>query len=128
MHNPESVPENETHKVLWDINGFPTLAQTTRPYNNEQKKRSCWIVDFSVPADHRIKLKESEKKNQYQDLTKELKKPWNMKVTVIPIVIGALGTVTEGLINGLEDLKIRRRVETIQNTALLRLAYYREEP
>ena len=38
----------------------------------------------------------------------------NMKVTVIPIVIRALGTVHEP-----EDLKIRERVETIQTTALL---------
>ena len=45
-----------------------------------------------------------------------------MKVTVIPIVIGALGTVTKGLVQGLEDLEIRGRVETIQTTALLRSA------
>ena len=45
-----------------------------------------------------------------------------MKVTVIPIVIGALGTVTKGLIKELEDLEIRRQVETIQMTALLRSA------
>ena len=45
-----------------------------------------------------------------------------MKVTIIPIVIGALGTVTKGLINGLEDLEIRERVETIQTTAVLRSA------
>ena len=34
-------------------------------------------------------------------------KQWNMKVTVIPVVIGALGTVTKQLIKGLEDLEIR---------------------
>ena len=45
-----------------------------------------------------------------------------MKVTMIPIVIGALGTVTIGLVQGLEDLVITGRVETIQNTALLRSA------
>ena len=45
-----------------------------------------------------------------------------MKVTFIPIVIGALGTVTEGLIKRLEDVKIRGRVETIQTIALLRSA------
>ena len=45
-----------------------------------------------------------------------------MKVTVIPIVIGALSTVTKGLVQGLEDLEIRGRVESIQNTALLRIA------
>ena len=37
-------------------------------------------------------------------------------------MIGALCTVTEGLLKGLEDLEIRGRVETIQNTALLKLA------
>ncbi len=48
-----------------------------------------------------------------------LKKPWNMKVTVIPI--GAFGTVSEGLLKRLEDLEIRGRVVTIQTTTLLRL-------
>ena len=56
------------------------------------------------------------------DLAKELKKQWNMKVTIIPIVIGAFGTVTKGLLRGLEDLEIRGRVETITTTTLLRTA------
>ena len=38
----------------------------------------------------------------------------------IPIIIGALGTVTKGLLKVQEDLEIRERVETIQTTALLR--------
>ena len=37
---------------------------------------------------------------------RELKKLWNMKVTIILIVIGAIGTVTERLVQGLEDLEI----------------------
>ena len=45
-----------------------------------------------------------------------------MKVTFIPIVIGALGTVTEGLLKGLEDLEISGQVETIQTSILLRSA------
>ncbi len=40
--------------------------------------------------------KESEKKDKYLDLARELKKLWNMMVTIIPIVIGAFGTVTKG--------------------------------
>ena len=71
------------------------------------KKRTCKIVDFAVPADHRIKLKESEKKDKYLNLARELKKLWNIKVTIIPIVIGAFGTVTKGLLKGLEDLEVR---------------------
>ena len=45
-----------------------------------------------------------------------------MKMTVIPTVIGALGKVTKGLVQGMEDLEIRGREETIQTTALLRSA------
>ena len=43
-------------------------------------------------------LKESGKKDKYLDIAREYKRLWNMEVTVIPIVIGALGTVTKGLV------------------------------
>ena len=72
--------------------------------------------------DHRINLKESEKKDKYLNLARELKKLWNMRVTILPIVIGALGTITKGLLKSLEDLEVGGRVETIQTTALLRTA------
>ena len=45
-----------------------------------------------------------------------------MKVTIVPIVIDALGTKTKGLFKGMEDLEVGGRVETIQTTALLRTA------
>ena len=70
-------------------------------------------MNFAVLADHRIKLKKSEKKDKYLDLVKDLKTLWNRKVIIIPIVIGAFGTFTQGLLKGLEDLEIRGRVETI---------------
>ena len=53
--------------------------------NNNNKKR---IVNLVVPADHRIKQKECEKKDKYLDLARELKKLWNMKMMIVPIVIG----------------------------------------
>ena len=39
--------------------------------------RICKIVVFALPANHRIKLKECEKKDKYLDLARELKKIWN---------------------------------------------------
>ena len=45
-----------------------------------------------------------------------------MKVTIVPIVIGAFGTVTKGLLKGLEDLDVGGRMETIQTTTLLKTA------
>ena len=51
MYNPESFLENETYK----------------------KKKTYRIVDFAVPADHRVKSNESKKRYKYQDLVRELK-------------------------------------------------------
>ena len=87
-----------------------------------EKKKICKIVDFAVPADHRINLKESEKKDKYLDLTRELKNLGNMKVMIVSILIGALGTITKGLLKGLGYLEIGGRVETIQTSALLKMA------
>ena len=88
--------------------------------NNNNNNKS---VDFAVPADPRIKLKECEKTDKYLDLARELKKKlWNMKVTIIPIVIDAFGTITKGLLKGREDLEVDGRVETIQTTTLLKMA------
>ena len=126
MCNPAPVLENDTHKLLWDFDTQADhLISARRPdliIIHNKKKKICKIVDFAVPADHRIKLKECEKRDKYLDLARELKKLWNMKVTIIPIVIGAFGTVTKGLLKGLENLEVCSRVETIQTTALLKTA------
>ena len=87
-----------------------------------KKKRTYKIVDFAVPADHRIKPKEVEKKDKYLDLARQLKKLWNMPVIIIPIVIDTFGTISKGLLKGLEDLEVGGRGETIQTSALLRTA------
>ena len=48
---------------------------TIMPMNNQQQKKRIWkIVDFAVPVDHRIKLKECDKKDKYLDQASELKK------------------------------------------------------
>ena len=76
MQNPEPVLENDTHKLLWDID-----IQTDHIISARRldliiiiKNKICKIVDFAVPADHRINLKECKKKDKYLNLARELKK------------------------------------------------------
>ena len=79
----------------------------------KKKESDCRIVDF----DQRVKLKESEKRDKYLHLARELKSMEHEGDGNIPIVIGALDTVTKALVQGLVDLEITGRVETIQTTA-----------
>ena len=66
------------------------------------------------------KTSEDEKRDKYLDLSRELKKLRNIKLTIIPIVIGAFATVTKGFVQGVEDLEIMGRVETVKTATLLR--------
>ena len=78
MHNPESVRKNEIHKILKSfeiqtdhlISGRqPDLVIVNKKKKKRKRKkrrkyqRTSWIVDFAVPADHKVKLKEGEKKD-----------------------------------------------------------------
>ena len=112
MHNPESVLENETHKLLWDFETQTDLQISAKQLDlviinkkEKKKKEKNRIVGFAVPADHRIKLKESDKRDKCLVLASGLKKLWNRKVTVIPIVIDALGTIPKWLVQRLKDLE-----------------------
>ena len=88
--------ENETHNILRDFGMQTDYQIPARRERDRDRERSSGTVDFAVPADHRIKIKENDEKDKYIDLAGELKKLWNMKVTVIPIVIDVFGTISKG--------------------------------
>ena len=106
-----NCPENEAHKILGDfeiqtdylISAWRRDLEIVNKKKKKRKKRNFQIVYFAVPANHRVKIKENEKRDKYLDLARELKKLWHMRVTVIPIVISTLGTIPKGLISGLEE-------------------------
>ena len=94
QHEPETVVENEKSKILWDMNiQSDHVIEGHRPsmIAIDKAKNHCQIIDFVVPYNRRVEQKEQEKTEKYQDLARELKMIWNMKVTVTAVIIGALG-------------------------------------
>ena len=95
---------------------FITNIGSTCCHSNSNEKSSA------IDSEKLSEEYNNNNNNNNNNLARELKKLCNMKVTIVPIVIGALGTVIKGLLKGLEDLEVGGRVETIQSTALLRTA------
>ena len=63
MLNPASVLENGTHKLLWDFDiQTDPLISARRPDLVKLNQKSELAKLWTVPADHRIKLKERGKK------------------------------------------------------------------
>ena len=107
---------------MWDFDiRRDDLISTKRPDLEivKKKERIFKTVDFAVPAEHRIKLKECEKKDKYFNIARESENCY-MKVIIIPIEIGAFSTVTKGSLKGPVDLMVGGRLKTRQTTELLR--------
>ena len=89
MHNRETVLKNETQKLVRDFKTqTDQLISARQPdlLKINKEERSCRIEDFSVPANHRVKLKEREKRDKYLDLAE--KSPGDLRrlaVTQIPV-------------------------------------------
>ena len=78
------------------------------------------MIDIAVPVDVRVEEKEEEKVEKYQDLKREIGRSWNLKkVEVVPVVIGALGSVTKEFDGWIEKLGTTFNVGVVQKTALL---------
>ena len=81
--------------------------------------RSCKIIDFAVPGNSRIEEKEKDKIKKYQDLGRELQKKWNVKMKIIPLVLGTLGAIPKQFCNRLMQICITAGTAQVQEIVLL---------
>ena len=77
---------------------------------------------MTIPTDRNIALKEIEKKSKNKDLELEIQRMWQMKTEVIPVVVGALGTVKEGMVENIKKVSERETVTETQKICLLGFA------
>ena len=95
---PEKVVENKQAKILWD---FPVQTDIQMPHNRpdiiliDHQEKTGFIIDIAVPRDENIKDKEMEKIDKYQPLKIELERLWEVRITVIPVVVRALGAMPD---------------------------------
>ena len=126
-HRAEKVLENEEVKLLWDFHvQSDHVIEHCRPdlLLVKKKTKEATIIDIAVPGDTRIADREQDKILAYQDLKREIKRVWQLrKVNVIPIVVGALGTVTPKFQGYLDTVSCKLKVSNIQKTALLGSAH-----
>ena len=81
------------------------------------------IIIIAVPWDSRVEDKEREKREKYQDLKFELRRVWGMPVEVVPIIIGALGTIPKTLKRNLQHLDAEVPPGLMQKSVLLETAH-----
>ena len=79
-------------------------------------EKTAIIIDASIPGDKRINNKEREKIKKYQNLKREVQRPWNLKkIDVIPVALLALGSVTMNFEKYVDKIGIKKDLHTAQN-------------
>ena len=71
------------------------------------------------PGDHNLAQKKFEKFDNYSELRLEVARMWNKKMVVVPIIIGALGSVPNDLQSYLKQLDIPYDLNTLQHSVQL---------
>ena len=121
-HETPPAVSNEQVTILWD---FPIHTDKTIKANRpdivirDKIKKTCCLLDISIPSDRNTSLKIYEKISKYKDLEIEIEKTWKEKSKTIPIVIGALGVINKKTEKYLELLPTKMHIEELQKITLL---------
>jgi len=125
---PKSVETSQGGKVtiLWN-----QQVQTDRTIPNNKpniiirvnEKGTCMLTDVAISGDRNVIKKEAEKILKYEDFTIEIQRMWNVKAKVIPVIIGATGTISKSFRKYVSNIPGKHEVKELQKTAILGTAH-----
>jgi hypothetical protein len=113
---------NNNVTVLWNQGVHTeTEVMANRPdvTIKNKKEKTCILIDVAIPADRNIMQKEVEKKLKYKSLCIEIQRMWNMKCTIISVIVEAIRIVTKCLKKNLEATTRKHLIDSLQKTAIL---------
>jgi enolase len=112
--------------ILWN-----KQVQTDRTIPNnkldiiiqDNEKGTCMLIDVAIPGDRNVIKKEAEKVLIYNDLVIEIQRMWNVKTKVMPVIMGATGTISESFRKYLRSIPGKHNIKELQKTAILGTAH-----
>jgi hypothetical protein len=82
------------------------------------------LINVTIPGDRNVIQKDAEKILKYKGLTIEIQRMWNVKNWVIPVIIGATGTISESFRKYVSTIPGNHEVKELQKTAILGTAQH----
>jgi hypothetical protein len=89
----------------------------------DNEKGTCVLIDVAISGDRNVIKKEAENILKYKDLTIEIQRTWNVKTRVIPVRIGATGTISKSFRKCVSNIPGNHEVRELQKTAILGTAH-----
>ena len=89
----------------------------------DNKKGTCMLINIAISGDRNMIKKEAQNILKYKDLTIEIHRMWNVKTKVIPVTIGATGTISKSFRKYVSNIPGKHEVKELQKTAILGTAH-----
>jgi len=127
-HVPKSVEKGQGGNITI-LQNQQVQTERTIPNNKpdiiirDNEKRTCMLKDVAVSGDRNVFEKEAEKILKYKDLTIEIQRMWNVKTKVIPVIIGATGTISKSFRKYVSNIPGNHKVKELQKIAILGTAH-----
>ena len=96
-------------------------------FSDDDEKGTCMLIDVAISGDRNVIKKETKKILKYKDLTIEIQCMWNVKTKVIPVIIGAPGTISKSFRKYVSNIPGKHEVKELQKTAILGTAHIRRK-
>jgi len=93
----------------------------------DNEKRTCTLIDVLISGERNVSQKEAEKILKYKDLRTEIQRMWNVKTKVIPVILGATGTISTSFRKYVSNIPGNHEVKELQKTAILGTAHLLRE-
>jgi len=81
------------------------------------------LINIAISGDRNMIKKEAQNILKYKDLTIEIHRMWNVKTKVIPVTIGATGTISKSFRKYVSNIPGKHEVKELQKTAILGTAH-----
>jgi hypothetical protein len=86
--------------IIWDVPVFTyqiTLANRPVVVLQDEKDKTCLLIDIAITNDSQVNTKENEKLSKYADLEIEGSRMWKVRTNIEPVITGTLGKIKKGL-------------------------------
>jgi hypothetical protein len=93
----------------------------------DNEKETCVLIDVATPGDRNVIKKEAERILKCKDLIIEIQRTWNVKTQVMPVIIGATGTISKCFRQYLSNTSGKHDIKEPQKTAILGTAHILRE-
>ena len=121
-HQPLSVLDSEQYMIMWDkaiLTDLTVAANRPDIVYYDKRNKNTLLIDVACPCDSNVALKHTEKLTKYRLLKDEVHRMWQTKVSIVPVVVGALGIVKQGQVDIVKSLPGNCSIVEIQKNVLL---------